>query len=183
MQHFYDVITNGYGAMYSYANRVQPADRWAIAAYIRALQRSQHATLADVPADQRGPAAMTRRDAERGAWIAGAVGVVGSAIGWLVAPARIPARLARRLACWIGWPLGSLALLLIHALTGGRWGWAIRPHLVAGIATLPLLVPFVIPLLFVLHALYPWSLRGCRAASAQCVLSQPAVLLCRGLST
>jgi mono/diheme cytochrome c family protein len=53
VEHFYDVITHGYGAMYSYANRVQPADRWAIAAYIRALQLSQHATLADVPADQR----------------------------------------------------------------------------------------------------------------------------------
>jgi len=40
--------------MYSFANRVQPADRWAIAAYIRALQRSQNATVADVPPDQRG---------------------------------------------------------------------------------------------------------------------------------
>jgi mono/diheme cytochrome c family protein len=36
--HFYDVISNGYGAMYGYADRVEPADRWAIAAYIRALQ-------------------------------------------------------------------------------------------------------------------------------------------------
>ncbi len=51
--HFYDVITHGYGAMYPYAERVTPSDRWAIAAYIRALQRSQHATLADVPADER----------------------------------------------------------------------------------------------------------------------------------
>jgi mono/diheme cytochrome c family protein len=41
-QHFYDVITNGYGAMYSFAGRVAPVDRWAIAAYIRALQLSQH---------------------------------------------------------------------------------------------------------------------------------------------
>ncbi|HEY4173925.1 MAG TPA: cytochrome c [Rhodopila sp.] len=41
-QHFYDVITYGYGAMYSFAGRVAPADRWAIAAYIRALQLSQH---------------------------------------------------------------------------------------------------------------------------------------------
>lgn len=54
VQHFYDVITNGHGAMYSFANRVQPADRWAIAAYIRALQRSQNATMADVPSDRRG---------------------------------------------------------------------------------------------------------------------------------
>lgn len=42
--HFYDVITNGYGVMYSYAARVSPRDRWAIIAYIRALQLSQHAT-------------------------------------------------------------------------------------------------------------------------------------------
>jgi mono/diheme cytochrome c family protein len=53
-QHIYDVITRGYGVMYSFADRVQPADRWAIAAYIYALERSQHAALADVPADQRG---------------------------------------------------------------------------------------------------------------------------------
>ena len=51
--HFFDVITNGYGRMYSYAARVQPEDRWAIIAYIRALQLSQNATTADVPPDQR----------------------------------------------------------------------------------------------------------------------------------
>lgn len=45
--HFYDVITNGYGAMYSYASRVEPQDRWAIAAYIRVLQLSQNADPAD----------------------------------------------------------------------------------------------------------------------------------------
>ena len=53
MQHFYDVVTNGYGAMYSFAYRERPADRWAIAAYIRALQRSQNATVADLTPDQR----------------------------------------------------------------------------------------------------------------------------------
>lgn len=46
---FYDTITNGYGVMYSYAGRVEPRDRWAIVAYIRALQLSQHATLAEAP--------------------------------------------------------------------------------------------------------------------------------------
>ena len=44
--HFYDVITNGYGAMYPYAERIAPRDRWAIVAYIRALQLSQHAPAA-----------------------------------------------------------------------------------------------------------------------------------------
>jgi mono/diheme cytochrome c family protein len=48
--HFYDVITNGYGAMYSYAARIEPQDRWAIVAYIRALQLSQHANPADADA-------------------------------------------------------------------------------------------------------------------------------------
>ena len=51
--YFFDVMTNGFGVMSSYASQVPPADRWAIAAYIRALQRSQYATLADVPAAER----------------------------------------------------------------------------------------------------------------------------------
>lgn len=52
-QHFFDVITNGYGVMYSYAMRVPPRDRWAIVAYIRALQLSHHAQLSDVPKDEK----------------------------------------------------------------------------------------------------------------------------------
>lgn len=51
--HFFDVMTNGFGAMQDYASQVPVADRWAIAAYIRALQLSQRATLADVPPDRR----------------------------------------------------------------------------------------------------------------------------------
>ncbi len=51
--HFFDVMTNGFGNMYSYAARVTPEDRWRIAAYIRALQLSEHATPADVPEDER----------------------------------------------------------------------------------------------------------------------------------
>ena len=51
--YFFDVMTNGFGAMYSYASRIKPRDRWAIIAYVRALQLSQNATLDDVPADVR----------------------------------------------------------------------------------------------------------------------------------
>lgn len=51
--HFFDVMTNGFGAMPPYKTMIPPRDRWAIVAYIRALQLSQHATIADVPADQR----------------------------------------------------------------------------------------------------------------------------------
>ncbi len=48
-RHFFDVITKGYGVMYPYAARVTPEDRWAIVAYVRALQMSQQARLSDVP--------------------------------------------------------------------------------------------------------------------------------------
>jgi mono/diheme cytochrome c family protein len=51
--HFYDVMTNGFGAMSSYADKVAPQDRWAVAAYIRALQLSQHATVNDAPPEER----------------------------------------------------------------------------------------------------------------------------------
>ena len=50
--HLYDVITNGYGAMYPYKSILDVNDRWAIVAYVRALQRSQHAAAGDVPPDQ-----------------------------------------------------------------------------------------------------------------------------------
>ena len=49
--HFFDVITHGIGSMPAYADQVSVPDRWAIVAYIRALQRSQDATLADAPPD------------------------------------------------------------------------------------------------------------------------------------
>jgi mono/diheme cytochrome c family protein len=52
--YFYDVITIGFGAMADYAAQVPPADRWAIAAYVRTLQLSQYAPVAAVPADRRG---------------------------------------------------------------------------------------------------------------------------------
>jgi mono/diheme cytochrome c family protein len=51
--HLFDVITNGVRTMPSYSAQVPVEDRWAIVAWIRVLQRSQYATLNDVPADQR----------------------------------------------------------------------------------------------------------------------------------
>ena len=52
--HFFDVMTNGFGAMPPYGTMIPPRDRWAIVAYIRALQLSQNATVADVPVTERG---------------------------------------------------------------------------------------------------------------------------------
>lgn len=48
-RHFYDVISKGYGVMHAYGDRVDPTDRWAIVAYIRALQLSQYANIESLP--------------------------------------------------------------------------------------------------------------------------------------
>lgn len=64
-RHFYDVITHGYGIMYPYADRVEPPDRWAIVAYIRALQLSQHAQAEKLPADLRAHLAQAEAGGDR----------------------------------------------------------------------------------------------------------------------
>lgn len=51
--HFFDVISNGYGAMQNYAMQLQPRDRWAVIAYIRALQYSENASINDLPQEAR----------------------------------------------------------------------------------------------------------------------------------
>jgi mono/diheme cytochrome c family protein len=51
--YFYDNITNGFGAMYGYSAQIPPRDRWAIVAYVRALQLSRNAKVADLPAELR----------------------------------------------------------------------------------------------------------------------------------
>jgi hypothetical protein len=51
--YIYDVITNGFGQMYNYASQIPPRDRWAIVAYVRALQLSRNAKVGDLPTDVR----------------------------------------------------------------------------------------------------------------------------------
>jgi mono/diheme cytochrome c family protein len=70
--YFFDVETNGFGAMPDYTAQVPVADRWAIAAYIRALQYSQRASLDDVPTDRRP-------DLDRPAFVPGAPAAPGTA--------------------------------------------------------------------------------------------------------
>jgi mono/diheme cytochrome c family protein len=63
--YFFDVITHGYGSMPDYASQVPPEDRWAIVAYVRALQLSQHATLVELPEAIRKTAESELKSAER----------------------------------------------------------------------------------------------------------------------
>ena len=94
------------------------------------------------------------------AWIVGGVGLLASLIGAVMQPEAFAFAWLAALSTWLRWPLGCLALLLVHALTGGRWGVSTRRSLVQGIRVLPLLLPAMIPLLFVLPDLYPWLRAG-----------------------
>jgi hypothetical protein len=99
---------------------------------------------------------MTSARARNVAWVICGTGVAGAALGWLFEPAIFPAAWLTAMFTWLGWPLGCMALLLIHAMTGGRWGDAIRPQLLAGLCTLVLLPIVAVPFLVVLPRLYPW---------------------------
>ena len=94
---------------------------------------------------------------ERNAWIVAAIGLVAVLVGWLLAPSRIPHAWLAGFVAFSLWPLGSLALLYAHSLTGGRWGDALRPGLLAGAAITPLLALLAIPVILTLPALYPWA--------------------------
>lgn len=93
---------------------------------------------------------------ERNAWVLGGLGLAAALAGLFVAPRAFFGAWLAALVAWLGWPLGSMALVLTHALTGGRWGVAIRPALLAGVLTVPLLAPAIVPWAAGLHSLYPW---------------------------
>jgi hypothetical protein len=76
---------------------------------------------------------------------------------------------------WIGIPVGCLALLMLHHLVGGRWGFMIQRVLEAAIQTLPLLALLFVPLLFGLSDLYPWA--QAEVVAADPLLQQKAAYL------
>jgi hypothetical protein len=91
------------------------------------------------------------------AWICAAIGLAGAAFGWINDPGTFASAWLAALDAWLLWPLGALALVLAHSLTGGRWGEAAQPGLLCGIATLPLLIPGLVPVLLFLPHLYHWA--------------------------
>src|SRR5579885_2928243 len=83
---------------------------------------------------RRGARPMSPLIFERSVLLVGIAGILMSAVGWVLTPLSFAHAWLAALTLWLSWPLGSLALLLIHALTGGRWGFAIRRPLLAGAA-------------------------------------------------
>lgn len=119
-------------------------------------------------------------------WIALGVGAV-AALGWgalaLAGPASAIQGWLAAFAFWSGPSVGSLVLLLIQRLTGGRWGEAFAPELAPAARVLPVLVPLGAPLLFGLPALYPWAAEPERVdRSVRLVLLNPVAFTLLGAS-
>ncbi len=94
---------------------------------------------------------------EKTAWITATLAFLATVFAWAFEPGLLPHAWLSATILFAAWPLGSIALLLVHTLTGGRWGEALAPALRLGVATTPLLVPLFVPVLLLLPALYPWA--------------------------
>ena len=183
--HLYNVITNGYGQMFGYSDRVRPEDRWMIVAYVRVLQASSAspnhlAVLSDN--DRRklpGTSTMTGNDPispvslpvafRRRRQLAGLIGILGTGLSilvwvitmfgnerWEQSVAFYRAWLFAWLIC-LGLSLGAMATVMVHHLTGGEWGYFVRRFGEAAANVLPLLFVLFIPILFGLRHIYPWA--------------------------
>ena len=94
---------------------------------------------------------------QRRALVVGAAGVVLCGVGVLLNPTQFFRSYLLAYLFWLGIPLGSLAVLMLHHLVGGAWGAVIRRVLESATRTLPVLVFLFVPLLFGLHELYIWA--------------------------
>jgi hypothetical protein len=99
-------------------------------------------------------------NADRITWIVGGVALLVVIVDAFLQPDRFAFAWLAAVTIWFRWPLGCLALVLVYALTGGNWGTPIRPWLLAGVATLPLLLLAIFPVVLLLPQLYPWARSG-----------------------
>ncbi len=91
------------------------------------------------------------------ALLIGLAGLTGCVIGWILEPRQFYISYLAAVLLWVGISLGSLAWLMIHFLTGGRWGFPLRRFFEASARLLPLGLLFFIPIFFGLRDLYPWA--------------------------
>ena len=169
----FNTITNGKGLMMPYGPQVKVRDRWAIVAYLRALQRSQNASLADVPRSQQGgacemtrfqdtPADLTIPTEAGRRFLAIAVGlalaaIVASGIGYAVDPGRLGVAYLTAFAFVASIVAGSLFWVMIHHLTDAGWSTVFR-RLFENVARIaPLLLLLFIPIAVLLTKIYGWT--------------------------
>lgn len=93
----------------------------------------------------------------RTALMVGAAGLVLSGLGFVLDREQFFRAYLIGYLFWLGVPLGSMALMMVHHLSGGGWGVVIRRIFEASSRTLPLLAVLFLPIVFGMHSLYPWT--------------------------
>ena len=112
---------------------------------------------------------------QRRALVVGLVGLAAAAVGYFTAEDQFFRSYLLAFTFWIGLPLGSMGILMIHHVGGGTWGFSIRRLLEAATRTLPLLFVLSLPILFGLHHLYEWTNQS--AVQGDAILKQKAPYL------
>ncbi len=170
--YIYQVIKNGYGAMPDHGDQIPVNDRWAIVAYLRALQLSRDANVSDVPPDVASaawskmttstyyPSPELHDDLSR--WLRPALGIgialsAASVIGAFFSPGDFFRSYLMGYLFWLGLTLGSLGIVMMQYLTAGAWGIMTRRTLESATRTLPLLALLFIPIAFGIPRLYDWA--------------------------
>src|SRR5712691_2332275 len=92
------------------------------------------------------------------ALLIGLVGLGACFRGWLVRPGSFFSGYLFGVLVWLGVALGCMAFLMIHYLTGGKWGWPVRRFFEAAAGTMPLLGLLFVPVFFGIRLLYPWAI-------------------------
>lgn len=93
---------------------------------------------------------------QKRAYVIGGVGLLAAVVGWILNAEQFYESYLWTYLFWLGLSIGSLALLMLHHLVRGSWGFALQRILEAGARTFPLLILLFIPLVFGLEELYPW---------------------------
>ena len=91
------------------------------------------------------------------ALVVGLLGIVGAVVGYSSHPDQFFQSYLLSYVYWMGLTMGSLGVLMMHHLAGGRWGFSIRRLLEAGTRTLPVMIILFIPVIVGLHTLYEWT--------------------------
>lgn len=116
------------------------------------------------------------------ALVLGAVGLAACVIGWMLSPRQFFISYLTGFLFWFGVAAGSLLWLMIHFLTGGKWGYPLRRFCEAAVGTFPLLAIFFVPVFFGLRELYPWMNPATVAANEilqhkRAYLNQPSFII------
>ena len=159
-QQIHEVVDHGYGLMPPYVGQMTYDERWAVVAYVRALQIAAAVPVAELPAGMRGRARQGGPVRTRAVPALGLIGAIGIALGCAEIPMAPRHALFAYVAAFmsaLGIALGALLFVMIAHTARARWFVVLRRVTGALASTMPLFLFLFIPIALYLKVLYPWA--------------------------